>query len=73
MKKRKFVEDNSDGSVAYFRQQLSRPTKNDKKSKKGNKKASVAAHGIMNAMTLLQLTTFGTAHVALPPSMLKGH
>merc|ERR1712238_82917 len=39
--------------------------------KKGNKKESVAAHGIMNAMTFLQLTTFGTAHVALPPSMLK--
>ena len=72
MKKRTFVEDNATSNVAYFRQQLSRPTKSDKKSKKGNKKESVAG-GIMNAMTFLQMTTFGTAHVALPPSMLKGH
>ena len=72
LKKRTFVEDNATSNVAYFRQQLSRPTKSDKKSKKGNKKESVAG-GIMNAMTFLQMTTFGTAHVALPPSMLKGH
>lgn len=70
LKKRTFVEDNATSNVAYFRQQLSRPTKSDKKSKKGNKKESVAG-GIMNAMTFLQMTTFGTAHVALPPSMLK--
>ena len=66
MKKRTFVEDNSQFS---FRQQLVSSTKNDKKR---NKKESVAG-GMINAMNFLQMTTFGAAHVALPPSMLKGH
>ena len=66
MKKRTFVEDNSQFS---FRQQLISSTKNDKKR---NKKESVAG-GMINAMNFLQMTTFGAAHVALPPSMLKGH
>ena len=71
LKQRTFVEDNSQFS---FRQQLGVSTKSDKKTKKRNKKEStVAAQGIMNAMNFLQMTTFGTAHVALPPSMLKGH
>ena len=69
MKKRTFVEDNSQFS---FRQQLGVATKNDKKTKKRNKKQSVAG-GMMGAMNFLQMTTFGAAHVALPPSMLKGH
>ena len=66
LKKRTFVEDNSQFS---FRQQLVSSTKNDKKR---NKKESVAG-GMINAMNFLQMTTFGAAHVALPPSMLKGH
>ena len=69
MKKRTFVEDNSQFS---FRQQFGVATKNDKKTKKRNKKQSVAG-GMMGAMNFLQMTTFGAAHVALPPSMLKGH
>ena len=68
MKQRTFVEDNSQFS---FRQQLGSSTKNDKK-KKRNKKENVAG-GMMNAMNFLQMTTFGAAHVALPPSMLKGY
>merc|ERR1711920_1106189 len=67
LKKRTFVEDNSQFS---FRQQLVSSTKNDKKTKNRNKKQSVAG-GMINAMNFLQMTTFGAAHVALPPSMLK--
>ena len=69
LKKRTFVEDNSQFS---FRQQFGVATKNDKKTKKRNKKQSLAG-GMMGAMNFLQMTTFGAAHVALPPSMLKGH